>query len=325
MKNILFTLAFGSLLALSACQKNVDQFVPDGVQTAPDTEWKSVITASMPVISLKNDLRYVKVLDSFSYNNSGVVYNSGSLSLGIPSNGLVNASGMFPYGNLVRQSLLVQKKGDLITMNMPSVNNDGRLMISGGAFFMGLRNNNEDLSVTNGNTLTVKYSHNATLSGMKVFNATEDVINGFSWAANPDIVNNKVTVTGNGYEVLTNRLQWVQAAYLFDTTGIPETSFSVKLPVNYTNGNTLVYISFNNMQCVADMKAHVNDKKFVSGDLPVNRPVTIIVLSKQANDYYLGYQQTVTAVPSSGLGIQEIVITPVRSPLANIRSYLNSL
>ena len=325
MKNFLTLLALFFVFSfLVSCQKKVDSFVPDGLQSAPDTTWQTVIAANAPVIVLKNDLRIAKVTDSFSYNNTGIVYNSGSFSLGIPTNSLVNAAGAFPSGFVSRQSLLVQRKGDFISMSMPTVSND-RLLISGGAFFLGLKNNNADLSVAPGNSLTVKYNNSATVSGMKVYNGAETGNNGFNWTENTDIVYNKVNVSLTGYEVLINGMQWIQSAYLFDTTGIPETSFSLKLPSNYTNANTVAYVVFNDMQCVTGLTGNAAQHKFITGDLPVNRPITIVVISKQADDYYLGTQQTVTAAPSSGMGSQEIVITPVRKSLAFVNSYLGNL
>lgn len=321
--SILLT-ALGIMVLANSCQKNVDMFVPDGVQSAPDTQWYTTITGNMPVISLKNDLRLAVPVDSFSYNNSGVIYNSGAMSLGIPASGLLRPGGVTPTGNLVRQSIVVQKKGDLIAMGMPTVSGN-RLLISGGAVFLGLKNHNEDLSVAAGNSLTVKYNNNSPIPGMQVYNGTDDIINGYNWVPNTDVTYNNAGVTGSGYEVHTNTLLWMHTAFLFDTTGIPQTVFSVKLPSNYTNANTVVYISFNNMQCVAGMTGMPLTKNFISGDLPVNQAIKIIVISKQSGDYYFASQQTVTSPSSTGTGAQEVQITPVKTSLAEIKSYLSNL
>ena len=325
MKNFLNLLtSFLLLLMLHACQKKVDVFVPDGMHSTPDTTWQNSLFSDMPVIALKNDLRQAKLSDSFAYNNTGIVYNTGNLFLTVPAGGLMNNGGLVPTGNIHRQSLLVQKKGDFILQSMPTVSN-GRLMVYGGAFFLGLRNNNDELNVSQGTSLGIRFNHNAPVTGMKVFNSTEDIITGFNWIQNTEVLYNKVNVVSTGYEVLSNRMQWVQAAYLFDTTGIPQTTFSLKLPPNYTNANTLAYIVFNNMPCVSGMNANVSARKFLSGNLPVNSPITIVVLSKQVNDYYLGVQQTVVGTPSSGTGTQDVIISPVKTPISGIRSFLNNL
>jgi hypothetical protein len=322
-----FTLvsAFIFFLLLNGCQKKIDEFIPDSSSlNAPDTVWQSV-TSTMPVVSLKNDLRQLTVYDSFTYNNTGIVFNSGNYSLSIPANALLNGGSTIPAGTVVRESLLLQKKGDYISQGTPT-ETAGRLLISGGEFFIGLKNNNTDLHVATGDSLTVKYnSSNIFTNTGSVYNLTGDIINGFNWVATTDPNFNKVSPSATGYEVVINQLQWVQPAYLFDTTGIPEIVLSVKLPSNYTNTNTVAYISFNNMQCVAGMNGNVGTKTFVSGQLPVARPVTIVVISKQAGDYYLGLEETTTALPSSGSGTQEIGITPVKTSLAGIKSYLTNL
>ncbi|MEJ7611536.1 MAG: hypothetical protein WKF88_10205 [Ferruginibacter sp.] len=325
MKNFLKLLTASLfLLVLHACQKNVDTFIPDSINSTPDTVWQNSLTANMPVIALKNELRRPKITDSFAYNNTGVVYNAGNLFLTVPPSGLVTNAGSVPNGNIHRQSLLIQKKGDFISMGMPTVCN-GQLLITGGAFFLGLKNNNNEVNVSTGTSLGIRYDHNSTVTGMKVYNSIEDIITGFAWTQNTDIIYNNVNIVNNGYEVLSNRMQWIQAAYLFDTTGIPQTTFSLKLPVNYTNANTVAYISFNNMACVAGMNANVAARRFISGNLPVNSPITIVVISKQVNDYYLGVQQTVAGTPSSGAGTQDVIISPVKTPLSSIRSFLNNL
>jgi len=325
MKKFLPLLSFVGLLILNSCQKKIDEFVPDSNSlNAPDTVWQSIITSGMPVVSLKNDLRKQTVLDSFTYNNTGIVFNSGDLSLSISPNTIITPAATTPSGTITRESILLQKKGDYISQGMPTVSN-GRLLISGGEFFLGLKNNNSEVTVTPGDSVTVKYSSANLFTGTNVFNATGDIVNGFDWVPNAELSHNKVNITLSGYELIINRLQWVQPAYIFDTTGIPETVFSLKLPSNYTNANSIAYISFNDMQCVADMKGSTGTRTFISGPLPINRPVTIVVISKQAGDYYLGLEQTTTSLPSSGSGTQQIVITPTKTSLAGIKSYLANL
>ncbi len=325
MKKFIPLLIFICLLILGGCQKKINEFVPDSNSlNAPDTIWQNTITSAMPVVSLKNDLRKQTVLDSFTYNNTGIVFNSGNLSLSISPNTIVTSTGTTPGGTINRESILLQKKGDYISQSMPTVS-AGRLLISGGEFFLGLKNNNSEVTVNPGDSVTVKYGSTNIFTNTKVFNATGDIVNGFDWAPNTELSHNRVNVSLSGYELIINRLQWVQPAFVFDTTGIPETVFSLKLPSNYTNANTMAYISFNDMQCVADMRGSTGTKTFISGPLPIGRPVTIVVISKQAGDYYLGLEQTTTALPSSGSGTQQTVITPIKTPLAGIKSYLANL
>lgn len=320
--NFILRSAFAALFFMQGCQKNIDAFIPDAASAA-GTEWQNTITPASPVAALRNDLSFPKVADSFLYNSAGNFSLSGDLGLSVPPGALSTNGGTLPAGIIKRQSLLVRKKGDFIAMSIPTVSN-GRLLISGGAYFIDLKNNNDELLVPQGKKIFLQYTNIAPAQNMRVFNGTGDITMGFTWTVNTDTAFNKVAISQPGYEVQTNKLQWLQTARFLDTAGIARTTLSLKLPVNYTNTNTVVYISFNDFLCVAGVPGNAVLRKFIFGDLPVNRSVTVVVISKQAGDYYLGKIVTNTS-GSTGTTATEIVITPVKTSLANIRSYLQSL
>lgn len=309
-----------TVVLFASCQKDLNNFVPDG-SAVVDTAWQSSISASMPVMSLKNDLLLPKRTDNFTYNNTDIVFANGETILTIPAGSLTAGSGTaVTSGTLTETSLLLQKKGDIIRMSMPTVS-DGRLLVSGGFFFLDLKRENDAVLIRQDTSVSLKYNSNIAAPGMKVYNASGDLLSGFVWNANNNTLRNKVTATGTGLEVAINRTQWVHPAYVFDTVGIPQTRLSVKLPANYTNANTAVYVVFNDMQCVTEAKADFSSKSFNTIDVPANRSVSIVVLSKQSTDYYLGSQQVLTTVSAP----QVINITPVKKSFESVVSYLNGL
>lgn len=309
-----------TVLLLASCQKDIDNFVPDGPAVA-DTTWQSSITSSMPVMSLKNDLLLPKRTDIFTYNNTDIVFANGQTILTIPAGSLVSNGGTaITSGTLTETSLLLQRKGDIIRMSMPTVS-DGRLLVSGGFFFLDLKKGNDSVRIQSDTSVSLKYNTTIAAPDMKVYNASGDLLSGYTWNVNNNTLRNKVTVTGTGLDIALNRTQWVHPAYIFDTVGIPQTRLSVKLPSNYTNANTAVYIVFSDMQCVAEAKADVGSRAFNTIDIPANRSVSVVVLSKQSTDYYLGYQQVLTTVSAP----QVISISPVKKSFENVVSYLNGL
>ncbi len=327
MRNLYTTFfSLSMLICLTACQKNIDLFVADPVQIFADTVWQNNLPSNAVVASLKNELKAPKIIDSFSYSNTGVVFSSGNISLTVPANGLTNNNGTVPTGIVKRESLLLQKKGDFIAMNMPTTIN-GKLLVTGGAFFLGLKNNNIPLAVSSGNKLTVRYNNTLPVPNNHIYNAVVDSTTGFfiRWEQNNDTALNRSLVTANGYEIQTNKLQYVQTAHSFDTAGMLQTTVSLNLPTQYTNLNTVAYISFNSIESVAGFTANVATRKFVSSLLPINKSVTIVVISKQGSDYYLGTFQTVTTVSISGTSIQEINIMPVKRSLQIIKNFLDGL
>ena len=311
------------LVGYSSCQKKIDSFVPDNFQGTADTVWQSNLNSNASVFSLKNDLKVAKITDSFSYTNTGIILSSGNISLSIPVNSLIKNNGLMPSGNVQSETLLSLKRGDYIAMGMPTTCND-RLLISGGAFFLNLKNNGDNLAIAQGNKLTIKFNATNPFPYNRIFNPSPDSSNGFNWVVNNDTTFNKSSVTNTGYEIQTNRLQHVQTAHFIDTAGIAQTTLSVKLPSNYTNSNTICYVSFNTMECVAGLKANIGLRSFVSPLLPLNKPITIVVISKQAGDYYLGILQTNTSLPTSTPSTA-VLITPVKKTLEYIKNYLNTL
>jgi hypothetical protein len=142
---------------------------------------------------------------------------------------------------------------------------------------------------------------------------------------NADSNNNKVISSNTSYDVLSSRLQWVGCHSFVDTNTIAQTNISVRLPSNYTNANTMVYISFDDFRTVALLNSNYATRLFTSGRIPVGKHITIVAISKQADDYYLGYQQT-TTLASSGTTTQQVVsVTPVKKSLENIKLYLENL
>ena len=309
------------LVFISSCQKNIDSFIPDNFQGNIDTVWQNNLSSNASVISLKKDLRGLRDRDSFSYANTGSILSSGNLTLRIPINTLVKDNGLIPVGIVQKESSLSLKKGDFIAMGIPTSSNE-RLLVSGGAFFLNLKNNGENLLVNQGKILTVKFDATNLLQNNRIFNASPDSANGFNWVINHDTGFNKSVITNTGYEILTNRLNYVLTAQYMDTIGIAQTTLSVKLPSNYTNSNTTCYVVFNNVACVGSLKPDVASRTFVSPPLPINKPVMIVVISKQSGDYYLGTFQVTTSIngPSSN-----VLVTPIKKSLDFIKTYLNTL
>ncbi|HRI23977.1 MAG TPA: hypothetical protein PLZ45_04850, partial [Ferruginibacter sp.] len=66
-------------------------------------------------------------------------------------------------------------------------------------------------------------------------------------------------------------------------------------------------------------------KKFKSPTLPVGKAITVVVISKQAGDYYLGYESAVTITPTSGTINQVVPVRPVKKSLPEIVAYLSTL
>lgn len=325
-KNIiacLFCLSF----FLNACQKNIDMIVQDPLQPAdPNSTWYTSIPDTAASASLKNDLLLPVQRDSFQLLAGAVtVFGASSgLQFEITGGALTGSIGQSYFGTIYAETMLLKKKGDMIRMGLPSTSN-GRILLSGGAFYARLSNNTTTLSVTPNNHITLTYADTPVFSSMKVFHGDQSSQPGLNWLPATDSIHNLVQTGNNFYRLFSSRLNWIQCGQFFDTTGIPQTKLAVDLPLNYTNANSIAYVSFDDMRSVTAMSGNAVSRKFISGSLPSNKQVTVIVISKQGNNYYLGYNQAFTALPATPGGTQNITVTPALVSLADVINFLGTL
>jgi len=321
-KKIFYTLLIAGVL-LSSCQKDLDLFVPDPI-AGFDSTWHNNIDNSMPVAGLKTALLLPIYKDSFELNATTVVLNTGSgLQCTFYPGSILTASNTPVAGRIYIETQLLKAKGDMIRMGTPTTSN-GKLLISGGEFFVRLTKNGQELQLAPNSRYYIQYNDPSPSPLMRLFAGDQTNPAVFNWLPLTDTLNT-VTAFNQYYQVSTNRLQWINCDYFYDTTGIPQTIVSANLPANYTNANTTAYTVLNDMHAVVGMYGNATTRKFSTGRLPANKQVTVVIISKQGNDYFLGHEQVLTTGSAGTIGNQSVTVTPVITTLDNIKTYLNSL
>jgi len=326
-KKIFYNLIIAAFV-LSSCQKDLDVFVPDPGQGAgPDSTWYNSIAATMPVGTLKNNLLLDIQRDSFVLNSSSVAVNTGTgLQCTFTGGSILTAANIPVTGKVFLETYLLKKKGDMIRMGTPTTSN-GSMLVSGGEFFVRLVKDGAPLQLAQNGHFYVKYNDTPISGLMGIFNGVEASPSAsFNWLPNMDTMNNRVFALNQSYEILSNQLHWINCDYFYDTANAPRTTVSAILPAHYTNANSVAYTVFNDMRSVIGMYGNETTRKFSTGKLPSNKQVTVVIISKQGDDYYLGHEQALTITPAAGtVGAQQVTVTPVRTSLADIKAYLNTL
>ncbi len=199
-------------------------------------------------------------------------------------------------------------------------------MISGGELLVNARKDSNELQLAPARNINLRYEQPAILQGLKIYNGVNfSMPQPFNWLYNQDTINNKVYALSNAYELVVNKLGWINPGKIPDTTGIPQTRLTPLLPAHYTNANSMVFVSYNNHPSVTIMEPIVSGRMFKSLPIPVGAQVTVIVISKMADDYYLGHSVVTALQPTVINGLQHVQMNPVRTSLENIKLYLNSL
>jgi hypothetical protein len=328
-RKIIIILSLAGSLFFTACQKDINVFVPDAGQlNAPDTAWYATITTTMPVATLQTNLLIEPVRDSFEIVSStaapsvtagGILYTFSPLCC-------VNTAGQIVTGKIHVELFIIKKKGDMVLMNKPTTSN-GNMLVSAGEIFVRLMKDGQEVQLAPNAKIQIRYVDLPTNTAMKLFFGQE-LSTGFNWLPNTDTANtanNFVYITPQVYEIVTNHLHWINLDYFYDTAGVARSTVSTRLPSNYTNANTTAFLVFKEIRSVLRMNADVPERRFISGKVPNGKTATVVVISKQGNDYFLGKESLTTGTNITAAGNQNVTVTPVKTTLADIKTYLATL
>jgi len=311
-------------LLLSACQKETsDVFLPDSGQLlGADTNWVTAINSSMPVSLLKADLAIPTHIDTIDIDNNTSYLNAASgLQCTFQPNCLTDSNNNPIKGDITAESLLLQNKGDLVRLNMSTIAN-GKVIGSAGMFFIKLKKDGAGVKLSPQAKINIQYRDTQNIPSIKLFYGTAGSLGILNWYVNNDSVNN-ITASNNGYEINTNRLGWINAGYPIEANPLENINISINLAKHFTNANTVAWLVFKNSRSVVNLNGDPVGKKFSCTNLPHNQEATILVLSRQVDDYYLGSKEIISTAGSGNL--LSVAITPVKVSLDVLKQYLNSL
>lgn len=327
IKAFILILFAGGLL-LNACQKDVDIFVPDpGQLNGPDTSWQNTVTASMPVSILKNNLSQEPVyLDSINVNASiASVTTPFGIQVNFPPNCCATSAGQPVTGKVQVEIMVIKKKGDMIRLNKPSTWNDD-MLVTAGQIFIQLKKEGQILQLAPGVRINIRYLDLPINTQMKFFIGDETNAQHFNWLPTQTPSLDTIIMGSQNYEIYTKQQRWISLATLFDANiTSPKVKLSAVIAPYFTNVNTVAFTVFKDVRSVVGMQPDLTTRKFITGKLPVGKQVTVVVISKQAGDYYLGYESAVTQIPAANVLIQHVPVVPIKKSLPEILAYLSTL
>ena len=325
-KKIIILVLFAGSLFLNACQKDIDVFVPDAGQlNGPDTTWQGTVSAAMPVAALKNNLLAEPYRDTINVNaNIASILTPFGLQVNFPPNCCTNGAGQLVTGKVDVEIQLAKKKGDMIRLDKPSSWNDS-MLITAGQIFIQLKKAGQTLQLAPGVRINIRYIDLPTNPQMKFFIGDETNAQAFNWIPTPEPSLDTVIITPQSYQVYTKRLRWISIAQPFEINTGAKVNVVADITSYFTNANTIAYTVFKDLHSVVAMRPNLGTRKFITGKLPIGKAITVVVISKQGNDYYLGYESAVTQSSSSNPAIQQVHIVPIKKSLIQILSFLHTL
>jgi hypothetical protein len=298
MKHLSF-IAIITVLLISCSKENSDVFVPYPDNPLNDTTWVEQIATTASVNKLPEILSITSNTDSIEATVTTKIHYSEFLDITFPAAFAKLPNGEQVSGKIKVEVIHLRKKGDFIRFARPTTSY-GRLLESGGAFYIKVTKNGQELVMNSGKTITLHIRDaNAVSNLMKVFygvNPTGNLPTGtnpaFTWvqAADTGSIVNVVTrqdSTGiyKGYELTSKGFSWVNCDYFIDSLQA-KTRINAILPANFTNTNTSVFAVFKEQKIVVQLNPEVSSHSFFAPNIPTGKKVTVISISKIGDDLF---------------------------------------
>ena len=325
MNKIIIASIFFTVVLMASCQKDVDIFTPNGTTSGIDTNWISSPISSLLITELKHSLVREPVIDSMNSTLGGTINTIDGLSLILTTQSLVLPNGVAATGKVYAETMLINKKGDMVKMDKPTTSNN-RILISGGEVYVKFRKDAEELHLAPNKRLYLKYADPAPSAQMSVFYGDESNPNQFNWIPAHDssevYPNTQNPVIG--YEARVGNLRWINIDHFDDTSG-QRINITASLPIDYTNANTEIYVIFRDQKTVLTMYGNPVEKKFIIGKIPVGKAVTVVSITKKGtNSYFLSHENIITG-QSGTINGQTVPLNPQPTSLPDIKLYLATL
>jgi hypothetical protein len=200
------------------------------------------------------------------------------------------------------------------------------MLVTAGQIFIQLKKDGQVLQLAPGIRINIRYVDLPINPQMKFFIGDETNTQRFNWLPTPTPSLDTIVMGTQSYEIYTKQQRWISLATLFDANiTTPKVKVTVDLAPYFTNANTVAFTVFKDVRSVVAMQPDLTTRTFMTGKLPVGKQVTVVVISKQAGDYYLGYESAVTQTPASNLFIQHVRVEPIKKSLPEILAYLSTL
>jgi hypothetical protein len=338
MKNFLFTILTTLLLIGSqSCGKDRDEFIPvntklDTIQTAKkETDWQEDllkindvsknVLPSLNVEKLMEELATDPTKHEFPAERGGTITTPDNVSIEFSPNSFVSDNNNAYRGTVKVEVLILKKKGEFLLNNIPTVLGVKQL-ISGGAVLVKIKQD-DDVKFARNATYKVKYQ-TTTEEGMKLFdgkfngrfkfdrNSISSIVSGSVNAPTVKIWSDTTRRT-TGYEMLLDRLSWVNCDKLSGDTTNLTTKFCVALPDTFTNQNCSVFAVFKDINSVLPLAGYGRVKQFCVPDsnkgLPIGKVVNIITIAMIKDRIYFNKKEVTISASAVPIRIEPILTT----------------
>lgn len=291
------TIFFGTLLFATlfvGCKDNNDDVEEvNNIATPNETNFQNLRKAALEELTVKKE---------FTVDGSGAIeYTSDKgVKIIIPEDCLL-LNGNTVSGTVQLEFVELFDKAPLLTTNIATmgwdpIDNTAKFLVTGGAFFVKLTQNGQEIensaycsynlevpaNLTGGANPDMKLWYgNFNDDGNLIWNEVETRPIGEEFPGSM-MMSDGLFVSNDTYYVITNKFGWVNVDVFYDNDNREQTSFTVKAPNEYNNTNSAVYLAYKNVEGLAIAYYDKNKKVFTTGGytLPIGLEISAIFASE---------------------------------------------
>jgi len=330
-KQIIWTILL--FVSFTACKKDVsDNFVIYSNNAMNDTIWARNLNTNAAIYSIFDSTAPQAMVDSFDNATGDTLRFAKNIEIIFPANALAGPIGTTLSGKIKVEVQSLLSKGDMIKA-MKGSTNYAALFESVGTFCIKASKNGQELSLLPSANIKIRFldPDDNPKTSLYVFAGKESYqVPGwgydmdFTWLKSVDGSNINIwTKYGSGpnkgYEIVSKNLRWIAAGKHIDSNVSSAKLFAI-LPPNYTNKNTVAFASFHDSKIVVQLKADYTSRSFSVKNIPLQKKITIVTITKIGNTFYLG-KRNVDDI--GNIGIYNIL--PEKKSLKNILDFVESL
>ncbi len=284
----LLYLLLSTLATVWGCRKDVKEFSP----YVPSQEDLSLLLSQAPGPSTYTAFQFGgSIPDTTLTTASGVrVFLADTENLFADDAGTPVPCSTCPMLKIEVTNVL--SKGDLVARGLNTTSAaDGKMLESAGVVYVQANCKGQALHLLPNRYLKVQIPANDVKNDFELFTgAFDDQKKWPGWTATGEPVYSAdwllpgTGATQTGYELILPYLGWNNCARPL----IEQTSpFCVSLPAQFTALNTRVFLVFDNVHAMAELKGDDHSSEFCFPEAPVGYTVRVLVVSKTGGQYWL--------------------------------------
>jgi len=327
------------LVLLASCNKEISNgnFTTYTGNELNDTTWSYSTTTSLALQRITDSTAVYKHVDTLLGSNGKTIEFSDHFSLILPPNAFITNTGAPVNGTITIRGMFLEDKSALIRSVKSSLHNEN-LLESDLAFCIIATSNGQELSIAPGVNYTIRVGNkdNIAKQGMVIYKGDESIVYTtqllidplFTWNNNTaqDYQQSLFKKPGNSgskeierYEITTNKLRWISLARPLSNIG-SQGKFNIILPPNFTNKNTIAFITTDDYNTVIQLKPELSSRSFTATNIPLQKKIHIVTISLIGTQFYYS-EQSIKALNNTAV----LSLKPQKMSLGSIISYLKKL